>query len=237
MLDYLPSGIVYLGLDLSEEYIAEAQQRRGDRGTFHAGRAEEAEWLASQQFDLVSAIGVLHHLGDAEAEAMMAISRSALNAGGRMVTVDPCFHEQQSSLARFLIGKDRGQNVRTEQGYRNLARPYFSTSKSTVRHDLLRIPYTHCILECTGRIVGLTGGGQGNPGVRDVSQVSRTCHSMFRVARAIGWRIRLDAIHRVVVKLALQLPVRLNPVQGFEAWPPDMLVRGKQDQILSALAG
>jgi cyclopropane fatty-acyl-phospholipid synthase-like methyltransferase len=151
ILDYLPH-VDYVGIDLSEKYITEAQQRYGGRGTFHAGLAEQAEWLTNGQFDLVLAIGVLHHLGDLEAKAMIALATSALRVVGRMVAVDPCFDKQQSFFARFLASRDRGQNVRTEQGYQDLAQPYFSTVKGTVRHDLLRIPYTHCILECTGRL-------------------------------------------------------------------------------------
>jgi cyclopropane fatty-acyl-phospholipid synthase-like methyltransferase len=148
ILDYLPN-VDYLGIDLSERYVAQAHQRYGDRGKFHAGRAEQADWLANGQFDLVLSVGVLHHLGDVEAQAMMALVKSALHLGGRMLTVDPCFDRRQSLLARYLVAKDRGQNVRTEEGYRALAQPYFAMVESTVRHDLLHVPYTHCVLECS----------------------------------------------------------------------------------------
>ncbi|RKZ63742.1 MAG: class I SAM-dependent methyltransferase, partial [Candidatus Parabeggiatoa sp. nov. 3] len=46
------------------------------------------------------------------------------------------------------ISKDRGQNVRTQEGYLELASQVFSNITTDIRHDLLRIPYTHFILEC-----------------------------------------------------------------------------------------
>jgi SAM-dependent methyltransferase len=149
ILDYLPQ-VDYVGIDLSDQYIARAQQRYGHRGMFYAGRAERGNGLAKGQFDLVLLVGVLHHLSSLEAREMVVVAKSALKVAGRMVTVDPCFDSNQSFFARYLAAKDRGQNVRTEQGYRHLAQPYFVVVKSFVRHDLLRIPYTHCILECNG---------------------------------------------------------------------------------------
>jgi SAM-dependent methyltransferase len=148
ILDYLP-GVDYVGIDPSESYISSAIHKFGDRGAFHAGRAEDAVWLTSSRFDLVLLIGVLHHLGDDQVNSFLDLAKSTLYSGARLVTVDPCFHKQQSIVARYFANKDRGQNVRTEGGYRTLFERHFTTVISTVRHDLLNIPYTHCILECS----------------------------------------------------------------------------------------
>ena len=51
-------------------------------------------------------------------------------------------------MARWLAALDRGQNVRKADELVILAQEHFSTVNVTVRHDLLRIPYTHAILEC-----------------------------------------------------------------------------------------
>jgi hypothetical protein len=126
-------------------------RKYGDRGSFYVGQAEKVAWLMIGGFDVVLAIGVLHHLGDEEVDSMLNSTKSALNEGGRVVTIDPCFVEQQSTFARFLINRDRGRNVRTEQGYRLHFQSHFESVKSTVRHDLLNIPYTHCIFECSGK--------------------------------------------------------------------------------------
>jgi cyclopropane fatty-acyl-phospholipid synthase-like methyltransferase len=148
ILDYLP-GVDYVGIDLSESYISSAKRKFGGRGAFHVGRAEDVAWLASNPFDVLLSIGVLHHLEDEEVSSFLDLAKSSLNSGARMVTADPCYHEQQSIVARYLANNDRGQNVRTEEGYRLLFERAFTTVKSTIRHDLLNIPYTHCILECS----------------------------------------------------------------------------------------
>ncbi|MCZ2207908.1 hypothetical protein, partial [Cylindrospermopsis raciborskii] len=59
----------------------------------------------------------------------------------------------QSPIARWIISKDRGQNVRDEKGYLNLAYNLFPPpyTSCNIRHNLLRIPYTHIIIESTKR--------------------------------------------------------------------------------------
>ena len=65
-----------------------------------------------------------------------------------MFTNDPCLMPGQSRIARAVIQRDRGMNVRSPEGYRALAEPYFGEVRADVRHDLLRIPYSHALLTC-----------------------------------------------------------------------------------------
>jgi hypothetical protein len=51
-------------------------------------------------------------------------------------------------MVRWLLAKDRGKFVRTREEYLRLALARFSKVESHVRHDLLRIPYTHLIMRC-----------------------------------------------------------------------------------------
>ena len=44
--------------------------------------------------------------------------------------------------------RDRGANIRTEDGYRKLALESFGSVEMRVRTDLLRIPYSHLLIEC-----------------------------------------------------------------------------------------
>jgi hypothetical protein len=44
--------------------------------------------------------------------------------------------------------RDRGQFIRDEQGYVALASQVFGSVRATIHDKLLRIPYTHIILEC-----------------------------------------------------------------------------------------
>ena len=148
ILRFLPS-VGYVGFDMSERYIAAAKRRWGSRGDFYCGRVEHARMAAFGAFDVVVARGVLHHLDDEEARQLFAFAHAALAPGGRVVTIDGCFVGGQAPLVRWLLEHDRGQNIRSEAGYLALSQTAFLSVRSTVRHDLLRVPYCHCMLECT----------------------------------------------------------------------------------------
>lgn len=148
-LDFLPEGVRYFGFDLARAYIEAARARYGDRGTFLCADVTRIGADELPQCDLAIAIGVLHHLDDEGARDLLASLHERLAPGGRLVTVDPAFEPGQSWLARAMIQRDRGQNVRDAAGYLELVPTSFARRTSVVRHDLLRIPYTHAILECT----------------------------------------------------------------------------------------
>jgi cyclopropane fatty-acyl-phospholipid synthase-like methyltransferase len=101
-----------------------------------------------QSFDAVLAIGIVHHLDDQEAGQLFQIAYNALNSGGKLVTFDGVWTDDQSSAARWFLARDRGEHVRREGEYVKVASQVFADVRATVRHDLLRIPYTHLILEC-----------------------------------------------------------------------------------------
>jgi SAM-dependent methyltransferase len=148
VVEHLPE-VNYTGFDTSAEYILSARQRYGNRGRFFCERVDVAH-CEEGAYDLVLSIGVLHHLDDPEALNLFRLAAHALKPGGRLITLDGCFTPDQSRLARFIISRDRGQNVRTEEGYRRLATQICSLRLLAVhiRHNLLRTPYTHIILEC-----------------------------------------------------------------------------------------
>jgi hypothetical protein len=78
---------------------------------------------------------------------MLRGGAEALGEGGRFVSVDPTLVPDQSRAARFIVSGDRGEHVRAPDGYRRLVEGVFHEVRDTVRSDLLRIPYTHCIVE------------------------------------------------------------------------------------------
>ena len=148
ILDLLPP-VDYTGFDISADYIAAAKRQYGARGTFVQGSVVDPPLLDPDSFDIAIAKGVLHHLDDTEAASLFELARDVLQPGGRLVTFDGCFEQRQSSIARFLLRMDRGEHVRDEQGYIRLANKTFDDTSGTIRRDLLRVPYTHLILECT----------------------------------------------------------------------------------------
>ena len=145
LLDYL-GDVSYTGVDVSGEYITHARQRFGSRAEFFVGNATSFD-LPARGFDLILAIGVLHHLDDTEVRQLLRQAANALEPGGRMITVDPTFTSNQSWAAKLVIKRDRGQHVRIPDEYLSLASGSFESVSSIVRTDLLRISYTHCVLE------------------------------------------------------------------------------------------
>lgn len=139
--------VVYVGVDFSEAYIERAKERWGARGEFRVGDATALD-EDLRDFDIAIAFGVLHHIDDDGVRAMLAGIAGALKPGGHLMTIDPTFAPGQSRAARAVVSRDRGQHVRPPRGYAALAREAFGEVDTTVRGDLLRIPYSHCILEC-----------------------------------------------------------------------------------------
>jgi SAM-dependent methyltransferase len=149
ILTCLPE-VNYTGLDISPEYIAAAKQRFGDRGRFWCGDVGLAALEREQgTFNLVLATGVLHHLDDERASKLYELARLALRPNGRLITYDGCYVPEQSRIARWMLSHDRGKFVRTREAYLRLASAHFPRVEDHLRHDLLRIPYTHLIARCS----------------------------------------------------------------------------------------
>jgi 2-polyprenyl-3-methyl-5-hydroxy-6-metoxy-1,4-benzoquinol methylase len=149
ILEYLPASISYTGFDLNAKYIAHAQKKYKSRGVFFCDRVSSARIGTDGGFDIVLAIGILHHLSDEEARMLFALSHDCLKPGAAIITLDNAYVSEQSTIARFIISKDRGQHVRTPKEYTHLASSSFSKIESFTLHDMLRIPYTHFIMRGT----------------------------------------------------------------------------------------
>jgi len=153
ILHHLPKDINYYGFDASEAYVAQATANFGHRASFRAELVRQAVLDEMPPFDLVLAFGLLHHLDDSEASTLFDLAYAALSPGGKVITIDPVFVNQQSGLAHWLISQDRGQNIRSPENYAKLVQSPFDQISSTTRHDMLHIPYSHFILECKKKVI------------------------------------------------------------------------------------
>ena len=148
ILSFLPQ-VDYLGIDVDPHYIRWCQEHFGRSARFACQDVAQMEIEEPGTYDLVMATGVLHHLTDEQARRMLGLASRALKPEGRLVTFDGCWIPKQSWIARLLLHMDRGRFVRPVDGYLDLVSPFFGNIRSHIRHDLLRMPYTHLILECT----------------------------------------------------------------------------------------
>jgi SAM-dependent methyltransferase len=147
-LQSLPD-VEYFGLDIDPDYIAFARRTYGDKGNFVVGDTRSLR--SDSRFkdaDIVIAIAVLHHLDDEDAADCIRFAYDALKRGGRLICHDPCWIPNQGAFSKYVMSRDRGRNIRTEQQYRQLAAKSFTNVDAWVNTNPMRIPYVTVVLEC-----------------------------------------------------------------------------------------
>lgn len=142
--------VSYVGYEPNAAYVERGRiENLGRDVTLHAGYFDTTAATALDAFDLVIVSAVLHHMDDRQADELFGLLARVTKPGGRVVTFDNVFVDRQNSIARVLIGLDRGQNVRSPEGYAALPKPYFGECRGRVLHQSW-IPYTFWIMECRG---------------------------------------------------------------------------------------
>lgn len=140
--------VEYHGFDSNADYIRIARARFKDRGRFAVQAVGDDFDAQYRGFHLALASGVLHHLNDDEALALLGLAHAALLPGGRLVTLDGCRAPGQGWLTSLMLNMDRGRFVRTEEAYVSLASRVFSRVTTHFRTNLIRFPYPHLVMEC-----------------------------------------------------------------------------------------
>jgi ubiquinone/menaquinone biosynthesis C-methylase UbiE len=143
--------VEYTGIDVESKYIEHARIKYGSKGSFIHKDLSELHLGEYSDVDIALSTGVLHHLTDDQARHLLRLAKSFLKPSGRLVTFDPCFleSEKQHPFDVWMLKNDRGKFVRKEPEYIAIAKEVFPYVKASVRSDLLRIPYTIIIMECS----------------------------------------------------------------------------------------
>jgi SAM-dependent methyltransferase len=145
ILDHLPEGIDYMGFDIDEAYIDHARRSFGNRGRFYCRYFDADAAVEFAGADIVMMNGVLHHIADKELKGNLANIREVLKDGGVLFTLDGCYCEGQSRLAKWLLDHDRGEFVRDQKGYDLVLGTVFGDVHLAIRDDYSRVPYTFII--------------------------------------------------------------------------------------------
>ncbi|MFT4162409.1 class I SAM-dependent methyltransferase [Shinella sp.] len=148
---YLSHVAAYTGIDWNPHHIETAQLKYGSNVIrFIRGDLADPELIADIGApDAVIGIGILHHLDDMIAADLLARVSSLLASGGRYIGIEPVLHARQNPMARLLKALDSGRNIRTEPAYRLLFGTHYVRVNTTVRTDLMRVPYSHCLIDAT----------------------------------------------------------------------------------------
>lgn len=113
-------GSNYVGIDISEEYIDEAKTKYSSNGKFYKLSIDDIDKLPSKDLDIVILKGVLHHLNDSQISRFLDNIKSKLTPDAKIIASDPVFTVNQDPISKAIISMDRGKNVRTDEGYRQL---------------------------------------------------------------------------------------------------------------------
>jgi cyclopropane fatty-acyl-phospholipid synthase-like methyltransferase len=139
----------YFGFDGEAGYIAYAQRlfahRPGIR--FHHRILTEDRSSEFKNFDIVMAIGVMHHMGDDLVLSLLRAAKMALSPGGRLITYDPGQFSDMNAIEGFFVKHDRGRNIRFVQDYERLVGQAFQRYTSYVPR-LTYYPCRNVIFEC-----------------------------------------------------------------------------------------
>jgi SAM-dependent methyltransferase len=145
ILNYLPP-MDYFGVDYNAHYI-DHNRRRFPRAQFYVASVSTDLGKLLPRADLVFANALLHHLDDAEADALFSCAKQLLNIGGRLCTLDNHTFPSQNPISRFLIANDRGKHVRSREEYERLAAPHFREIRCETSSRLLNFPYDIVMFE------------------------------------------------------------------------------------------
>ncbi|MCY2936546.1 MAG: class I SAM-dependent methyltransferase [Planctomycetota bacterium] len=152
LLNLLPEDATYVGFDVSEKYIENARKNFANRAgaSFHCGHLDSfRKHKDFQDADMILCKGVLHHIGISEVHEILEFVAERLKPGtGSFYGLEPCYLAKQSWLHRKVLNQDRGKSIQTEKEWKNIFRSHFPIVETQILTGMIRIPYTHIIIEC-----------------------------------------------------------------------------------------
>jgi SAM-dependent methyltransferase len=145
---YLHDAGSYCGIDWNESHITAARKAHSAANiSFINGDLADPSLIdGDRKFDLILAIGILHHLDDDVARATLKRCADLLSPDGSFIAFEPVYHDGQHVIARWLKNRDSGRNIRREEEYRSLTDGIMPEVETEVVTDMMRLPYSHCIL-------------------------------------------------------------------------------------------
>lgn len=141
MANFFPNAY-YLGIDNNSNYINYAQKHSKNNIDFKVGDITRLDMDQFGEFDLVIAMGVLHHLSGAEAHSMLRNAKETLSDIGFIATTDCVRRTDNYRSANWMIDRDRGEFVRYAEEYENLINQHFANVISFDLTGTLTVPLT-----------------------------------------------------------------------------------------------
>jgi len=113
----------YLGVDISEKYIAFAKRRNPEYA--FAIAAGQSLCVPSRAFPQILINGVIHHLSDDLAKSMLGEAHRILADNGKLLMIEDIETNSTSGLSRLIHSMDEGDNIRQQEQYERLLKQFF----------------------------------------------------------------------------------------------------------------
>lgn len=147
ILQYIPNSIYY-GYDIDKRSIDYAKKKYKDKNHhFYCKNFEKKDLKKLPKFDHIILFGILHHLKNKEIRIILSLCKKVMKKKATLLTEDPIYVKNQNFVAKFLIGRDRGMNVRKKNEYLSLVNVHFKSIKASITHQVF-IPYTWFSMIC-----------------------------------------------------------------------------------------
>ncbi len=119
---FVQAGYDYYGVDILDSFIEYARQRHaGKKGVQFAAMDATHMSFDAASFDNVLVTGVIHHMTDEVARAVLSEMRRVLRPGGRVLIMEDTAVGYKLNLLGALIHLlDQGAYIRTADQYRDL---------------------------------------------------------------------------------------------------------------------
>ena len=148
IIEHLPQ-CDYYGYDIDQRSIQYAKKKYYQKNFhFYCKKFNKTELKKLPKFDFIIFFGILHHLSNKEVYEILKLCKKIMKKNSKLLTEDPIFLENQNPIAKFLIKKDRGLNVRKKREYLALLKNHFKKIKNKVTHQYF-IPYTWITTICS----------------------------------------------------------------------------------------
>ena len=148
ILEHIPQ-CDYYGYDIDYRSIQYAKKKYHQKNYhFYCKKFNKSELKKLPKFDFIIFFGILHHLSNKEVHEILKLCKKIMKKNSKLLTEDPILLENQNIVAKFLIKKDRGLNVRKKREYLGLLKKHFKKIKNKVIHQYF-IPYTWFTTVCS----------------------------------------------------------------------------------------
>jgi len=148
-LDHYCSSYEYFGFDAEARYVAYGKRMFSDRPDIHFYHRVLSEDAIQEfnNFDIVLAIGVMHHMDNRIVLSLLRLAKKALRSAGRLVTYDPGKFSNMNRIETFFVNHDRGRNIRFPEEYDQLISQVFPTRKMYLP-SLTYYPCRNVVFDC-----------------------------------------------------------------------------------------